>query len=56
MIVVSLIGVVLIARPAALFGSSSHSPQADGGEGVPIPNASGEKGSPRDRLIAVGYG
>ncbi|KAF5319494.1 hypothetical protein D9619_008739 [Psilocybe cf. subviscida] len=37
---VSLIGVVLIARPAAIFGDSAGKSQ--------------EKGTPRDRLIAVG--
>lgn len=39
-VVVSLIGVVLIARPAAIFGDSA--------------GKSSEKGTPRDRLIAVG--
>ncbi|KAF8906965.1 EamA-like transporter family-domain-containing protein [Gymnopilus junonius] len=52
--IVSLVGVVLIARPAALFGSSSYVPPADGVEGVTVPNSGMEKGTPRDRLIAVG--
>ncbi|KAJ3500380.1 hypothetical protein NLJ89_g9823 [Agrocybe chaxingu] len=39
--IVSLVGVILIARPTALFGESAHAPQV-------------EKGTPTDRLVAVG--
>ncbi|KDR72929.1 hypothetical protein GALMADRAFT_252278 [Galerina marginata CBS 339.88] len=53
--IVSLVGVVLIARPAAIFGSPTHVPSADGiNELVPAPMSGAEKGTPRDRLIAVG--
>jgi hypothetical protein len=48
-LVVSLIGVILIARPTALFGN------AQVGEEDPTSVDSAEKGAPRDRLIAVGY-
>ncbi|KAF8966159.1 EamA-like transporter family-domain-containing protein [Flammula alnicola] len=46
---ISLVGVVLIARPTALFGNM-HVP----GDGISTPMESAEKGTPRDRLIAVG--
>jgi len=55
---VSLVGVVLIARPTAIFGSASHSvhvmPQAviDGQPAMPISPI--EKGTQAERLIAVG--
>ena len=54
--VVSLLGVVLIARPTAIFGSESHS--------VPVVAVTNDsqlstspvwKGTPAERLIAVGY-
>ncbi|KAF4621973.1 hypothetical protein D9613_009250 [Agrocybe pediades] len=48
--IVSLVGVVLIARPAALFGSHTV---PEGGSAPPGVDAA-EKGTPRDRLIAVG--
>ena len=49
--VVSLVGVVLIARPTAIFGSASHS-----ADSLPtIPTSPVEKGTQADRLIAVGY-
>ena len=55
--VVSLVGVVLIARPTALFGSASHSvPVVSVTESEPTTSTSPvEKGTPADRLIAVGY-
>lgn len=57
-LVFALFGVILIARPAFLFGH--HSPHSspdiisidDGGVVVADPE---EKGTPRERLIAVGY-
>lgn len=53
--VVSLVGVVLIARPTAIFGDV-HVPEVPTiGDGVTsAPTDSAEKGTPRDRLIAVG--
>ena len=55
--VVSLVGVVLIARPTAIFGSASHSVPV-----VPVtesqlttPTSPVEKGTQTERLIAVGY-
>ncbi|KJA16060.1 hypothetical protein HYPSUDRAFT_47806 [Hypholoma sublateritium FD-334 SS-4] len=52
---VSLIGVVLIARPTALFGDV-HAPKmpAIAGDSSQLPGDLAEKGTPRDRLIAVG--
>ncbi|KAF8174539.1 drug/metabolite transporter superfamily, partial [Pholiota molesta] len=52
---VSLVGVVLIARPTAIFGNV-HVPEVPTiGDGVTsAPMDSAEKGTPRDRLIAVG--
>ena len=57
LLVVSLVGVVLIARPAAIFGSASQS--------VPVvavtesqqttPTSPVEQGTQAERLIAVGY-
>ena len=49
--VVSLVGVVLIARPTAIFGSAS--PYAD--SQLTTPTSPVEKGTQADRLIAVGY-
>ena len=50
--VVSLVGVVLIARPTAIFGSGSHSVT----DSQLAPTTSPvEKGTPAERLIAVGY-
>ncbi|PPQ88433.1 hypothetical protein CVT25_011537 [Psilocybe cyanescens] len=54
--IVSLIGVVLIARPAAIFGEMAHLPQGagvDGSSGMPSA-APAEKGTPKERLVAVG--
>jgi EamA-like transporter family len=58
--VVSLVGVVLIARPTAIFGSASHPdshlpsiPATDGP--IAIPTSPVEKGTQTERLIAVGY-
>ena len=45
-IVVSLLGVVLITRPTAIFGSANHS--------VPVVAVT-ESQPPAERLIAVGY-
>ena len=55
--VVSLVGVVLIARPTAIFGSASHSaPVVAVTESQPTtPTSPVEKGTSADRLIAVGY-
>lgn len=53
--VVSLIGVILIARPTALFGNTQTQDITTIGEGGPTSMDSAEKGTPRDRLIAVGY-
>ena len=53
--VVSLIGVILIARPTALFSNTQVEDISTIGETGPISIASAEKGTPRDRLIAVGY-
>ena len=50
--VISLIGVILIARPEALFGNAQVRDISAIDEGGP---ASMEKGIPRDRLLAVGY-
>ncbi|KAF9478764.1 DUF6-domain-containing protein [Pholiota conissans] len=51
---VSLIGVVLIARPSAIFGDV-HVPEVPSiDDGISVPADSAEKGTPRDRLIAVG--
>lgn len=48
----SLVGVVLIARPQALFGqASSTAPAVPAADGVVEPS---EKGTPVERLIAVG--
>ncbi|KAF8810384.1 hypothetical protein BYT27DRAFT_6493655, partial [Phlegmacium glaucopus] len=56
---VSLIGVVLIARPTAIFGAASHPhspitviPVTDGQ--VIVPTSATEKGTQSERLIAVG--
>ena len=53
--VVSLVGVVLIARPTAIFGSHAHVP------GIPVTDglltsfmSPVEKGTQAERLIAVG--
>ncbi|KAF8151749.1 EamA-like transporter family-domain-containing protein [Crassisporium funariophilum] len=52
---VSLVGVVLIARPTALFGAAAHAPDS-----LPITDVgivladNAEKGTPTERLIAVG--
>ena len=51
--VVSLVGVVLIARPTAIFGSGSHS-VTDSQLATPTTSPV-EKGTPAERLIAVGY-
>jgi len=54
---VSLIGVILIARPTALFGSSSHasiSMPNHGIDGTTDVTPGAEKGTATDRLIAVG--
>ena len=52
--VVSLVGVVLIARPTSIFGSASYSEPVvtvtDSQLTSPV-----EKGTQADRLIAVGY-
>jgi hypothetical protein len=50
--VFSLAGVVLIARPEFLFGSVSYDPPVLGGVGVPPVVV--EKGTPTERLVAVG--
>ncbi|KAF8810383.1 hypothetical protein BYT27DRAFT_6493655 [Phlegmacium glaucopus] len=58
---VSLIGVVLIARPTAIFGAASHPhspitvlPEAVTGGQVIVPTSATEKGTQSERLIAVG--
>ena len=51
--VISLIGVILIARPTALFGNTQVEDTI--GERGPTSMDGAEKGTPRDRLIAVGY-
>ena len=55
--VVSLVGVVLIARPTAIFGSASHTvPVVAVTDSQPTTPASPvEKGTQAERLIAVGY-
>ena len=55
--VVSLVGVVLIARPTAIFGSASHSEPvvAVTDNQLTTPTSPVEKGTQADRLIAVGY-
>jgi hypothetical protein len=56
--VVSLVGVVLIARPTAIFGSTSLSlPVAAVSESqlTTTPTSPVEKGTQTERLIAVGY-
>ena len=53
--VVSLVGVVLIARPTAIFGSASHPdaiPVTDGQ--LTTPASPVQKGTQTERLIAVG--
>ena len=52
--VVSLVGVVLIARPSAVFGSASHSVPVTDSQ-LATPTSPVEKGTPAERLIAVGY-
>ena len=57
--VVSLVGVVLIARPTAMmFGSGSHSVPVvvvtDSSQ-LTTPTNSEEKGTQAERLVAVGY-
>jgi hypothetical protein len=54
-LVFSLCGVVLIARPVALFGGASGASDPgsiDGGN--PFPVDTSEKGTPAERLVAVG--
>ena len=55
--VVSLVGVVLIARPTAIFGSTSHSVPVVAVTDSQLTTLSSpvEKGTQTDRLIAVGY-
>ena len=55
--VVSLVGVVLIARPTAIFGSASHSVPvvAVTDSQLTTPTSPVEKGTQAERLIAVGY-
>ena len=55
--VVSLVGVVLIARPTAMFGSASHSVPdvAVTDSQLTTPTSPEEKGTQAERLIAVGY-
>lgn len=55
--VVSLVGVILIARPTAIFGSASHSsPDVATTESqLTTPTSPVEKGTQAQRLIAVGY-
>ena len=48
--VVSLMGVVLIARPTAIFGSAEHSADTQ----ITTITSPVEKGTQADRLIAVG--
>ena len=56
--VVSLVGVVLIARPTAMFGSGSHSVPVvvvtDSSQ-LTTPTNSEEKGTQAERLVAIGY-
>ena len=52
--VVSLVGVVLIARPTAIFGSASHSVSVTDSQ-LDTPTSPVEKGTPAERLTAVGY-
>ena len=51
--VVSLVGVVLIARPTAIFGSASYSEPVVTVTDSQLTNPV-EKGTQADRLIAVG--
>jgi hypothetical protein len=54
--VVSLVGVILIARPTAVFDSASHSvPVVAVTEGQLTTTSPVEKGTQAERLIAVGY-
>jgi len=50
-VVISLLGVVLIARPPALFGDAKMEDPV--GERF-VPMDKGEKGTPTQRLLAVG--
>ncbi|KAF8876603.1 hypothetical protein CPB84DRAFT_1795735 [Gymnopilus junonius] len=52
--IVSLFGVVLIARPTALFGPESHAMMMSDNRMMADGMMMAEKGSSRDRLIAVG--
>ena len=54
--VVSLVGVVLIARPTAMFGSGSHPVVVvtDSSQ-LTTPTSPEEKGTQAERLVAVGY-
>ena len=53
--VVSLLGVVLIARPTAIFGSASHSVPVVAVTESQLTTNPEEKGTQTERLIAVGY-
>ena len=58
-LVVSLVGVVLIARPTAIFGSASHSvPVVTVTESqltTPTSSSPVKQGTQAERLIAIGY-
>ena len=53
--VVSLLGVVLIARPTVIFGSTSNSVPVDSATEIQTTTSPVEKGTQTERLIAVGY-
>lgn len=50
--VISLVGVVLIARPVALFGNVSQASHRRAELSVPD---TADKGTPEERLVAVGF-
>ncbi|TFK38438.1 hypothetical protein BDQ12DRAFT_683666 [Crucibulum laeve] len=50
----SLAGVVLIARPPFLFGEAAHIPHIPIADGLHSPIENVEKGTPAERLLAVG--
>ncbi len=51
-LVISLVGVILIARPTFLFGSDTHLPYPSNGK--TIVTSSSQESMPTERLIAVG--
>ena len=53
-LVISLVGVILIARPAFLFGPDIDLPHPSNGNTIVAANLS-QKSTPTERLIAVGW-